>query len=118
MTVEEYREYKEDWNIPLTEDMEEIERKQKVTRATLAVAEAVYKAIDNLEEDERKPSSKIQSQRQLRKKMTMKCQRLKALKPKSPKKRNMATTRMSFSLTMNTQSYRRNILTLMKSFGF
>lgn len=54
MTVEEYRNYKEDWNIPLTEDMEEIERKQKVTRATLAVAEAVYRAIDNLEEDERK----------------------------------------------------------------
>lgn len=44
MTVEEYRNYKEDWNIPLTEDMEEIERKQKVTIATLAVAEAVYKA--------------------------------------------------------------------------
>ena len=54
MTVDEYRYFKEDWNIPLTEDMEEIERKQKVTRATLAVAESVYKAIDNLEEDERK----------------------------------------------------------------
>nr|DAG37792.1 MAG TPA: hypothetical protein [Caudoviricetes sp.] len=54
MTVDEYRYLKEDWNIPLTEDMEEIERKQKVKRATWAVAEAVYKAIDNLEEDERK----------------------------------------------------------------
>lgn len=50
MTVDEYRYLKEDWN---TANLSEREEKENATRATRAVAEACFKAIDDLSVDEK-----------------------------------------------------------------
>ena len=49
MTVEEYRYFKEDWNTPISER----EEKENATRATWMVADACFKAIDDLSVDEK-----------------------------------------------------------------
>ena len=50
MTVDEYRYLKEDLN---TSNLSEREEKENATRATRAVAEACFKAIDDLSVDEK-----------------------------------------------------------------
>lgn len=54
MTVDEYRYLKEDLN---TSNLSEREEKENATRATWAVAEACFKAIDDLSVDEKEALS-------------------------------------------------------------